>query len=201
MQISEVKHTEIIDGIYEKRVEIWEIPECPPSEVTAAHSLSGDYIGSLEWADTLVKRGIRTFEANPAYSVCSIGFNPDEQKWYGWSHRAIFGFGVGSEVKKGDIAYHAPDADSFLEDMVRFWESSDHLNVRGEHGENQYDDKITKGVWVHWEYSAQIPNFSLRHQNSSVFQEYPDEWGRGEWIAKNLEDAKQMALDFAEGCS
>lgn len=26
-------------------------------------------------------------------------------KWYGWSHRAVFGFGIGDKVKKGDIAY------------------------------------------------------------------------------------------------
>ena len=26
-------------------------------------------------------------------------------KWYGWSHRAVYGFGVGDKVKKGDIIY------------------------------------------------------------------------------------------------
>lgn len=26
-------------------------------------------------------------------------------KWYGWSHRAIYGFKVGDKVKKGDCAY------------------------------------------------------------------------------------------------
>ena len=35
----------------------------------------------------------------------SIGFSEKEQKWYGWSHRAIYGFGVGSKVKKGDCGY------------------------------------------------------------------------------------------------
>ena len=35
----------------------------------------------------------------------SIGFSETEQKWYWWSHRAIYGFGVGSEVKKGDAGY------------------------------------------------------------------------------------------------
>ena len=33
--------------------------------------------------------------------VCDIGFSTSEQKWYGWSHRAIYGFGIGHEVKKG----------------------------------------------------------------------------------------------------
>ena len=26
-------------------------------------------------------------------------------KWYGWSHRATYGFGIGDKVKKGDCAY------------------------------------------------------------------------------------------------
>lgn len=25
-----------------------------------------------------------------------------EQKWYGWSHRAIYGFGIGDIVEEGD---------------------------------------------------------------------------------------------------
>ena len=35
----------------------------------------------------------------------SIGFSEKEQKWYGWSHRAIYGFGIGSKIKKGDCGY------------------------------------------------------------------------------------------------
>lgn len=62
----------------------------------------------------------------------SIGFSEKEQKWYGWSHRAIYGFGIGSKVKKGDAGYN------------------------------------------------------------------PE---KGEWVAKTLDDAKKMAIDFAEGVS
>jgi hypothetical protein len=29
----------------------------------------------------------------------SIAFSEKEQKWYGWSHRTIYGFGVGHHVK------------------------------------------------------------------------------------------------------
>lgn len=36
---------------------------------------------------------------------CGVGFSEKEQKWYGWSHRAIYGFGVGSKCKKGDAHY------------------------------------------------------------------------------------------------
>lgn len=43
-------------------------------------------------------------------NVPSIGFSEEEQKWYGWSHRAIYGFGIGSEVKKGHAGYEARGA-------------------------------------------------------------------------------------------
>ena len=33
-------------------------------------------------------------------NVAQLGFNPTEQKWYGWSHRAIHGFGIGYVVQK-----------------------------------------------------------------------------------------------------
>lgn len=32
-----------------------------------------------------------------------IGFSEKEQKWYGWSHRAIHGFKVGDKCKDGDL--------------------------------------------------------------------------------------------------
>lgn len=35
--------------------------------------------------------------------VSTIGFSDKNQKWYGWSHRAIHGFGVGDVAKKGDL--------------------------------------------------------------------------------------------------
>ena len=31
-----------------------------------------------------------------------VGFSPKDKKWYGWSHRAIFGFKIGSTCNKGD---------------------------------------------------------------------------------------------------
>jgi hypothetical protein len=30
-------------------------------------------------------------------------------KWYGWSHRAVYGFGIGDKIKKGDIAYNGKE--------------------------------------------------------------------------------------------
>ncbi len=36
-------------------------------------------------------------------NAVSIGFNEEEQKWYGWTHRGYGAFGIGYEVVKGSI--------------------------------------------------------------------------------------------------
>lgn len=48
------------------------------------------------------EHGIKPQKADPSHSACSIGFSEKEQKWYGWSHRAMCGFGIGHKVKEGD---------------------------------------------------------------------------------------------------
>ena len=41
----------------------------------------------------------------------------------------------------------------------------------------------------------------MRGQISGVFCVYPEKWGKGEWVAETIEDAKQMAIDFARNIS
>lgn len=80
----------------------------PTMEWTMAYTPSGEYIGDPKWGYRLcVKRGIRPELRTPDSRVCSIGFSTKDGKWYGWSHRAIFGFKVGSKCRKGDCHYKA----------------------------------------------------------------------------------------------
>ena len=60
------------------------------------------YIGDPDTAKMLDKRGIKPELADPEHNVCSIGFCEKDQKWYGWSHRAISGFGIGDELTDED---------------------------------------------------------------------------------------------------
>jgi hypothetical protein len=65
---------------------------------------NGDYIGNPKTAHNLcTKRGIAP-EALKGNAVCSVGKGRDG-KWYGWSHRAIYGFEPGHVVKEGDIGF------------------------------------------------------------------------------------------------
>ena len=87
----------------------------PTFEMRSAFTPTGDYIGSPKDARFLVvKKGIQPEKAEPSHNVCSIGFCDKEQRWYGWSHRAIFGFGVGDVVKEGDCCASSGWTEEYL---------------------------------------------------------------------------------------
>lgn len=62
------------------------------------------YIGTPEEAKWLCdERGILVEKASSEHNVCSIGFCKKENKWYGWSHRAIAGFTIGNKIYEDDF--------------------------------------------------------------------------------------------------
>ncbi len=161
--------------------------------------IDGSYLTRVGMEDDLnflLKIGITEQVQN------GLGFNPIEQKWYGWSHRAIFGFGIGSECKKGHCHFEPSNIEEFKEDCLRFWGDTDmeethKINPIAEEGTQ--DGKL--GIWVRYTYDDKTPNEKSRGQISGVFSEYPKKFGKGEWVAKTIEDAKQMAIDFNRGVS
>lgn len=125
------------------------------------------------------------------YPVVNYGFSEKLQKWFGWSHRGIFGFGIGSEVKFGDCAYSAPDKESYEKQMMNFWKDENHLNMH-------ISERTGEGFVIEWIYSDTIPNTQIRGTKDGTYCKYPKSYGRGEWKAETLEDAKQMAIDYAK---
>ncbi len=93
----------------ELRKEIWALSEDSPAsedtEIEAVYNEEGLFVGDFNTYKLLSKYGIRPQKNEPSHSVCSIGFSPKEQKWYGWSHRAIFGYGVGDDFYHPDTAF------------------------------------------------------------------------------------------------
>ena len=88
-----------------------------PVIVRSAYTPEGYYIGTSKFAHNLmVKRGIKPELVNPKDQVCSIGFCEKEQRWYGWSHRAIRGFAIGDVVNAGDCCASSGWTDEYLED-------------------------------------------------------------------------------------
>lgn len=144
----------------------------------------------------LDERGIVPERLRPDAYSCVIGFSMREQKWYGWSHRAIYGFGIGDSVEPGHCAYQPTDPADFLRDMLNFWEDNEnHERTWAEHT----DHEGRLGVRVHWIYSDAVPNEKLRGTQGGTFAPYPDKFGRGTWTAQTLDDARQMAIDYYEG--
>lgn len=139
-------------------------------EMKSAYTKSGAYIGGARDGRVLCEeKGIKPETIDSGHNVCSIGFCEAEQKWYGWSHRAIFGFGIGSSVKKGDCAYIPSKED-----------------IAKECKQNGSEFEILR--------DGDIMIVTLTEDDT--FTIIP---GRGRWTAKNLDDARQMAIDFANG--
>jgi len=107
MIIETISTQKMPDYGYELRTEWWKTceEEEPIKMVAAYSSKDGHYIGDAKNVHFLChKMGIRPEVYQDKNNTCSIGFCKKEQKWYGWSHRAIFGFKIGDTVKKGDCA-------------------------------------------------------------------------------------------------
>lgn len=68
-------------------------------------TVDNGYIGVQDFYNYLVneKKLILIQKSIKTHNVASIGYSPDENKWYGWSHRAIHGFTIGDVVKEGDL--------------------------------------------------------------------------------------------------
>jgi hypothetical protein len=68
-------------------------------------NVDGGYIGTEQEYKLFVEKYklILIQKALPTNNTCSIGYSPAENKWYGWSHRAICGFTIGDMVGEFDI--------------------------------------------------------------------------------------------------
>lgn len=155
-------------------------------------------VGMEEELEYLLKLGI-TCEIQDGYGepkTACIGFNPTSKKWYGWSHRAIYGFGIGSECKKGNAGFYPSNKQEFIDREVEFWGDFEYAI----NGEINYTE-VKGGIEITYTYNDEVPNENLRGTKYSHFSAYPKQWGRGEWKAETIEDAKQMAIDFAKSVS
>lgn len=202
------------DELTETEVQVYRIRtdsnEFAGSNHEYAENLNGDYIGTPTYARMLLEKFDIRPEAIPGNKVCSIGFSPRDQKWYGWSHRAIFGFAVGSRVVKGDCAYVGTTPEDLIEDHVRFFSDlGDERAIQARQECQIMKDRSgirilpapLKISMANSLEEALDPDTDLDSLPEVDINDgyYIQTCGRGEWTAKTLEDAKQMAVDFANG--
>jgi hypothetical protein len=175
------------------------LEEAPQSYVSKIDGSYLTFVGLENNLKFLLKNGITENVTS------NLGFNPIEQKWYGWSHRAIFGFGIRSQCKKGDCGYEADNKENFAQSCLDFWGDKEYSvgDNKFEFGEglDYWEENKVKGVWITYTYNDKVPNDSLKGTEYKHFSQFPDKWGRGQWTARTLDEAKEMALDFAKGVS
>lgn len=148
-------------------------------------------------------------------NICAVAFNESERKWYGWSRRAFYGFEIGSEVKRGDCAYTPIDKEDFIQSMIKFYDLTGEVfaiddsptenlinttySSKFTYVEDNYEDKSIILNYIFTRFNSEGEIFEL--ENNSIKCQLPTIYGRGEWTALTLDDAKQMAIDYAKGVS
>lgn len=92
-------------------------PDAEAFWMTTVENENCDYVGDLKWGEILLKYGIvpELIKGNSG-NVCQIGKSLKDGKWYGWSHRAIFGFKIGDKVKKGDCTNSSGYTEEYLKE-------------------------------------------------------------------------------------
>lgn len=144
-----------------------------------------------------------------------LGFSPADGKWYGWSHRAIFGFEIGSACSKGDCHYVASTPEELIDDHVNFMDYTDEEKIKQKRAECQVLDNrsgiriLTTPIAIKVARDTDALLNALDNDSIGSLPEeqifkndfYVIDCGRGEWVAKTMDDAKQMAKDFSAGVS
>lgn len=186
-------------------------PKEEPIEMTSAYNMHGHYIGTAEDAEYLcVDRGIIPELASDTHNVCSVGYSHKDGKYYGWSHRAIHGFGIGDKVKFGDCAYTPDTMENAVKKLNEWHNDPEFKNVRYSVSPKGEDEKNFYLEVVRSEYSDEEAARDRDHEHirpedagwvitSREVETVPK--GRGEWAAEDHNHVREMAYNFAESVS
>lgn len=77
-----------------------------PVIMISCYTPKGDYLGDRDTVKHLIKEyGITQFEAHEGSTsrVVAMGYSPTAMRWYGWSHRALAGFGIGDKIFEAEF--------------------------------------------------------------------------------------------------
>lgn len=188
-----------------------------PLTMDLVYSKSGKYIGGLEFLKNFSElTSLKDIQPTDTMgNTCSIGFCETENSWYGWSHRACASFTIGSSVKHGDCAYTPNDLEDKINCAIEFFDlngrifeigNEDHdseplrnTSYKSQHTSTDVLEKEYVLNYIFTRFNSEGEIFEL--ENKSMTFPIPESYGRGEWTALTLEDAKQMAIDYARGVS
>jgi len=118
-QVIKVRRYKIGYMVKEEKV-LTHFEDKPPDDfmiLKSAYTLNDEHIGDPRIANILYRKyGIKPELADKTHNICSIGFSSKDNKWYGWSHRAIHGFSIGDIVSDGDCTNSSGYIASYLQE-------------------------------------------------------------------------------------
>ncbi len=179
---------------------------CPSATfLQVALNPEGQYIGSAEDANHMWdKYGIipsapgKNEDGSPK-KTCSTGKGRDG-KWYGWSHRAIYGFQIGDTMEPGCSGYMPSTVEEMYDAQYQWhgWDADDEdklekhdLSIKVIEKDGMFEVTHSYGI-------ARGGNLEDIVQGKET---YMLRKGRGVWTATTEEGARSMAEDFAESVS
>jgi len=147
---------------------------------------SGVYIGDARIARLLCKKlKLRKIQkSRPSDSIASIGFQPGSKKWYGWSHRAICGFGIGDKLYNEKFKLSSISKD-------------DPLFHKYDKARNEYK----KALDAHKKELASKDESQLVSNHEPVVEEFVPFILHGTKTIETLDEAKTAAINFASSVS
>ena len=89
---------------FDLHAEVWSMEECSDTQMEVYRNKRGDYLdvrhrGRRPGLIRIIARlNISPECVSRNHSVCSVGKSTKDGKWYGWSHRAMVGFGKGDRI-------------------------------------------------------------------------------------------------------
>lgn len=193
--------------------------------IEQAYSLNDEYIGDVVSAEMLCRKyKIKPQLRDPNHYVCSIGFSDETQEWYGWSHRAIYSFGIGSTINESMCGYVPSTVDELYVKHCEWYSDFSMDYTPKAYCDYENNRLVIEHIMSKKKILTLAPDFNSDEWNIDNFDEYDGEidndglegihwkWetyienqyqypGRGVWTAKTLEDARKMAEDFAEDVS
>tara|TARA_B100000214_G_scaffold10058_1_gene7324 strand:- start:104793 stop:107204 length:2412 start_codon:yes stop_codon:yes gene_type:complete len=164
-----------------------------PFTMSSAYNPEGVYIGTPEDAKHICENmGILPMPISENSRVCSIGFSSKDNKWYGWSHRAMFGFKPGQSVKQGDCGFRPSNAQEAIDQARNFYSSEDREYKVRLDSENDKGFKLIITSPQHDQTGHYRPELNF-------VEEVPK--GQGVYTISDQTEARQAAIHFAESVS
>lgn len=198
MKVSSTKRREYISKYCEvlknEELEKYVISAKGSSAIIAMTDDIDEYIRSKDETliDFLVHYGI-----NEVYSTrmnANYGYSEKMQSWWGWDGKDRGVYRVGTRVTFDNGAYCPEDAMHLEEYWRKFWTSELYESTT-------ITNRTEEGFVVECRWSSDpsvIANPDARGGLTTHAYKYPKEYGKGAWTAKTLDDAKEMAMDFAK---